>query len=103
MTKGAAILWLSALVVAAFGISAIVEVAQEITTRVEAAESERVIRVVLGGGSLLAWSGVIPLIWWGIRRFSRMNAMGPLLMWTATLVLVGFLSLLGITINPLTG
>ena len=73
MTKGAAFLWLAALIGAAFFISAIVEAA----TGANVGQGENLAELILGGGSLFAWSGVIPLVWWGIRRFECKLALPP--------------------------
>lgn len=96
MTKTAATLWFLALMGAALFISAILEAA----SGAKVSDGENISEMILGAGSLFAWSGLIPLIWWAIRRFQPKYAVPPFLMWTATLVLVGFLSLLGITITP---
>jgi hypothetical protein len=56
------------------------------------------------GGALADFvlPGIVPLIWWGIRRFDRDRATGPVATWAVLTVLMGFFSLQGTwyEVNP---
>lgn len=47
------------------------------------------IAVILGGatGGFII-PGIIPLIWWGTRKFHAVRAFGPMMLWTALAVLL---------------
>ena len=95
MTRRAAWLWISALVVGAFFIATTIE--KGLGRALSAPDT--LVDIVWEAGWLLSL-GVFSLVWWSFKRFRCEDAVGPLLLWSGLIAFVGLFSFLGASMGP---